>query len=178
MNTRMNHRNHTETCTWPEPKCLHFRARTIRTFLAEDSPLFMALLGRIVSKEKRVLIVGSAADGHQAVSDARSLRPDLVISDLQMPKLDGAGVTRFLKQGPNPPVVFVATSDDTTTAQLRCMSAGADAFLVKGSNLALQLLAAIQAFFPDTHDSNDIETQDFNESVEDAPDWKRSRLAG
>jgi DNA-binding NarL/FixJ family response regulator len=126
----------------------------------------MALLGRIVTKEKRVLIVGSAADGHRAVCDARSLRPDLVITDLQMPRLDGAGATQCLKQGPNPPVVFVATSDDTATARARCMSAGADAFLVKGPNLAPQLLAAIQAFFPDTPDLNHIETRDFSQSLE------------
>ena len=65
-----------------------------------------------------------------------------------MPGLDGAEVTRFLKQQPNPPIIFVVTSDDTSEARARCMAAGADAFLVKAANLVPQLLSAIREFSP------------------------------
>lgn len=151
MNTR------TATPMLPAPKNRLLPARTLRTFLAEDSPLLMALLARIVSKDERVFIVGSAVDGRKAVCNARSLQPDLVITDLHMPGLDGAEATRLLKQRPNPPIIFVVTSDDTPEARSKCLAAGADAFLVKAGNLAPQLRSAIQEFFPDDIDENDAE---------------------
>ena len=157
MNTR------TVTPALPAPKNSSFPARTLRTFLAEDSPLLMALLARIVSKDKRVFIVGSAADGRKTVCNAPTLRPDLVITDLHMPGLDGAETTRLLKQRPNPPIIFVVTSDDTPEARARCVAAGADAFLVKAGNLAPRLLSAIQEFFHDDLDENDAETKHFCE---------------
>lgn len=131
--------------------------RAIRTFLAEDSPLLMALLAKIVSRDERVFIVGSATDGCKAVRNAPTLQPDLVITDLHMPGLDGAEAARHLKELPNPPIIFVATSDDTPEARARCMAAGADAFLAKVGNFAPRLLSAIQEFFPDDLDENEAE---------------------
>jgi CheY-like chemotaxis protein len=125
----------------------------------------MGLLARIVSKDKRVFIVGSAVDGRKAVGNARSLQPDLVITDLHMPGLDGAEAARRLKQLPNPPIIFVVTSDDTPEARSKCMAAGADAFLVKAGNLAPRLLYAIQEFFPDDLEPNDGEPRHLRESL-------------
>ncbi len=139
--------------------------RTIRTLLAEDSPLLMALLSRIVSKDKRVFIVGSATDGRKAVCNTPTLQPDLVITDLHMPGLDGAEVARRLKQLPNPPIIFVVTGDDTPEARARSMVAGADAFLVRTWNLTPQLLSAIQEFFPDDLEPNDAEPKHLCETI-------------
>ena len=83
--------------------------------------MLMKLLARIVSKDKRVTIVGSAVVGQKALDSASTLEPDLVVTDLHMPGLDGAEVTRGLKQRPNPPVVFIVTSGETSEAQARCM---------------------------------------------------------
>ena len=139
----------------PEVNCLP--TRTIRTLLADDMPLLTMLLSRIVSKDKRVAIVGSATDGRKALSDASTLGPDLVVTDLRMPGLDGAEVTRRLKQLPSPPIVFIVTSDDTPEARAACMAAGADVFLGKAANLVPQLLSAIQEFFPDDLEPDDAE---------------------
>jgi CheY-like chemotaxis protein len=117
----------------------------------------MALLARIVSKDKRVSIVGSATDGRKAVWNAPALQPDLVITDLHMPGLDGAEVTRRLKQLPNPPVILMATGDDTPEARAKSRAAGTDTFVVKGGNFAPRLLSAIQEFFPDDLERNDAE---------------------
>ncbi len=140
------------------PRNYRLSNRTIRLFLAEDSPLLMVLLARIVSKNERVLIVGSATDGRKAISNAATLTPDLVVTDLHMPGLDGAEFTRRVKQWSHPPIVFVVTSDETPEARARCMAAGADAFLVKGMNLVSQLLSTIQEFFPDNLEPSHIET--------------------
>ena len=158
MKTRM------EKSQWSPPGNYSLPTRTIRTFLAEDSPLLMALLARIVLKDKRVFIVGSATDGRKAVCNAPTLQPDLVITDLHMPGLDGAEVTRRLKQLPNPPVILVATGDDTPEAWARSMAAGADAFLVKAGNLVPRLLSAIQEFFPEDLGANDNELEHLHET--------------
>lgn len=129
--------------------------RTIRTFLAEDDPLLMALLARIVSKHERVFIVGAVCDGRKALGYTASLQPDLVITDLNMSGMDGAELTRRLKQLPDPPVVFVATADDSREARERCLASGANAFLVKAGNFTPRLLSAIQEFFPDDLAPND-----------------------
>ncbi len=141
--------------------------RTIRAFLAEDSPFLMVLLARIVAKDKRVSIVGSATDGRKAVCNASTLDLDLVVTDLHMPGLDGSEVTRLLKQQPKPPIVFVVTSDDTLESQARSLAAGADAFLVKAGNLAPRLLSAIQEFFPNDLEPNEpIQNISVNHSLQ------------
>ena len=139
--------------------------RTIRTFLADDSPLLITLLARIVSKDKRVAIVGSATDGRKALCNASTLQLDLVVTDLHMPGMDGAEVTRHLKQCPNPPIVFIVTSDDIPETQAMSLAAGADAFLVKAGNLVPRLLSAIQEFFPDDLEPNDAEPKHLRESL-------------
>lgn len=141
------------------PRAGRRRDRIIRTVLAEDDPLLLALLARIVSKHKHVFIVGAVGDGRKALGYAVSLQPDLVITDLNMPGMDGGELTRRLKQLPNPPVVFVATAADSREARARCLAAGANAFLVKAGNLAPRLLSAIQEFFPHDPEPNDAEPQ-------------------
>ena len=93
--------------------------RPIRTFLAEDAPFLMTLLARIVSKDERVSIVGSATDGRKALRNASTLHLDLMVTDLHMPGMDGVEVARRLKRLPNPPIIFVVTSDDTPEARAR-----------------------------------------------------------
>jgi DNA-binding NarL/FixJ family response regulator len=137
----------------------------IRTFLAEDSPLLMKWLAVTLSQHHRVFIVGAAPDGRKAVHYASTLQPDLVLMDLHMPGLDGAEATRILKQRPNPPVIFVVTSDDTPEARARSMAAGADAFLVKAANLAPRLLSAIQECFPDDLEQDLAEPNRLRESL-------------
>ena len=139
--------------------------RTIRTFLAEDSPLLMALLARIVTRNQKVFIVGSATNGQKALWNASTLQLDLVVTDLHMPGMDGAEATRRLKQLPNPPIIFVVTSDDTPEARAKCMAAGADVFLFKAPNLAPKLLSAIQEFFPDDLEQNDAEPKHLRETL-------------
>jgi DNA-binding NarL/FixJ family response regulator len=139
-------------------------SRVIRAFLAEDSPLLMAWLARIVCRDARITLVGSAPDGRKAFNNASVLVPDLVVTDLNMPGMNGAEVARRLKQLPNPPIIFVVTGDNTPETRAICLAAGADAFLVKGGNLAFELLSAIQKFFPDQLVQNTAEPKHLHES--------------
>ena len=121
----------------------------IRTFLADGSPFMLALLGRILAKNDRIIFVGSATDGQKAVRSASTLHLDLAVLDLHMPGLDGAEATRLLKDLPNPPTVFVVSSDDSFEARTRSLALGADAFVVKSMDLAAELHTAIKNFFSD-----------------------------
>ena len=121
----------------------------IRTFLADDSPFMLGLLSRILAKDDRIILIGSATDGEKAVRSASALNLDLALLDLQMPGLDGAEAARILKGLPNPPTIFVASADDSFQARTRSLALGADAFLVKSMDLAAELHAALKAFFTD-----------------------------
>ena len=147
------------------PRDSRLSNRIIRTLLAEDCPILMALLARTVSRIQKVSIVGCATDGLKALRNASTLQLDLVVTDLHMPGMDGAEVAHLLKQQPNPPIVFVATSDDTPEARARCLAAGVDAFLLKAGNLAPRLLSAIQEFFPDDLGGYDNQPEHLHESL-------------
>ena len=123
-------------------------AEGIQTFLAHDSPAMMTLLARVLSKDERIIIAGSVADGWKALCYASTLQPDLVIVDLHLPGLEAEGLVRNLKQQQNPPTIFVVTSDDSPESRARCLTAGADAYLVKTKDLSVRLHAAVQSFWP------------------------------
>lgn len=129
------------------PKNDGLATRTIRVFLADDSPFILTLLARVLAKDKRVRIVGSATDGRRAFQHACMSRSDLVLLDLHMPGSDSLEIVRWLKQLRNPPMVVVITSDDNTLSRARSLAAGADAFLLKTEDLDVQLRRAIQNFF-------------------------------
>ena len=82
-------------------------------------------------------------------------RPNLVLTDLNMPGMDGVEIVRWLKQLQNPSVVFVITSDDHPVSRARILAAGADAFLLKTEDLGLRLHAAIQNFLVNKQNRND-----------------------
>ena len=131
------------------PPTDHGRTQVIRTFMVDDSPFMLVLLARLLAKDKRITLVGSVSDGPRAFQSASMSRPDLVLMDLHMAAADGAEITRWLKQLQKPPIVFVVTSDDSPHARARSLAAGADAFLVKAEDLAVELPGAIEKFFGD-----------------------------
>src|SRR6516164_11159033 len=65
----------------------------IRILIAEDQPLLRNALAQRLALEPDMLVVAQAADGDQAIRAARSWRPDIVLMDLQMPRLDGIAAT-------------------------------------------------------------------------------------
>jgi DNA-binding NarL/FixJ family response regulator len=107
---------------------------TIRVLLADDQPLVLAGLRTILESEPDIEIAGTAPDGRTAVDLARELRPDLVLMDIRMPRLDGVAATRELADlgpGEGRTRVVVLTTFDLDQHVYDALRAGASGFLVK-----------------------------------------------
>jgi DNA-binding NarL/FixJ family response regulator len=109
---------------------------TIRVVVVDDHQIvrdgLIALLGALDGLE----VVGTAADGKDAVHVVAEAGPDVVLMDIQMPELDGIEATRFITgRQPAPRVVMLTMNEDDDTV-LSAIRAGASGYLLKGSSAA------------------------------------------
>ncbi len=105
----------------------------IRVLLADDQELMRAGFRMILSSEPGLEVVGEAADGHQAVTRARELRPDVVLMDVQMPGLDGLAATRQVRDSCDCSVLILTTFDREDYL-FEALQAGAAGFLLKNAS--------------------------------------------
>ncbi|MEU8378748.1 response regulator transcription factor [Streptosporangium sp. NPDC048865] len=117
---------------------------TIRVLLADDQAMIRASLRIILEDQPDITVVAEAADGVEAVEQARRTCPDVCLVDVQMPRLDGIGVARALAGTP-PRVVMVTTFDldEYVHGALRCGAAG---FVLKDAGPRL-LVEAVRAAY-------------------------------
>jgi DNA-binding NarL/FixJ family response regulator len=104
----------------------------IRVLLADDQRLVRSGFRMILRDDPEVEVAGEAGDGEEAVALAGELRPDVVLMDVRMPRLDGIEATRRILAGPEPrPRIVVLTTFDLDEYVFAALRAGASGFLLK-----------------------------------------------
>lgn len=107
------------------------QGKIIRTIVVDDSPAALRAMCSFVSAQKNLSFIGAATNGREALALARSLHPDLVLLDLEMPVMDGMEATSLLGRDCPGARVIIVTVHDTAALRKRCYEQGASAFIPK-----------------------------------------------
>jgi DNA-binding NarL/FixJ family response regulator len=124
------------TVTDPPTKCL----------IADDQAMVREGFGALLAAQPDLVVVGQAADGAEAVSRTRELRPEVVLMDVRMPVMDGLEATRRILGGPpgaQRPRVVMLTTFDLDEYVYEALRAGASGFLLKDAPAA-ELVRAVR----------------------------------
>src|SRR5436190_9300488 len=103
----------------------------IKLLLVDDHPVVRRGISSCFSRQERLVIVGEAADGLEAVRKAKELLPDIILMDIYMPHMNGLAVTELLRhQLPNVKVLILSTHSNTDFV-LRIIQSGARGYVLK-----------------------------------------------
>jgi DNA-binding NarL/FixJ family response regulator len=106
----------------------------IRVVLVDDDPLVRAGLTLMLGGAPQLLIVGEAGDGADGLQVITRTRPDVVLMDIRMPRMDGLTAIERLSEGSAPPKVIVLTTFDADEHVVRALALGARGFLLKDTS--------------------------------------------
>jgi DNA-binding NarL/FixJ family response regulator/Flp pilus assembly pilin Flp len=107
--------------------------KTTRIVLADDHELIRQGLKHIIEFEDHLKVVGEANNGEEAISLTKTLQPDLLIVDMNMPNLTGVEVLSMLRESGNLVKVIILTVEDHRDVIEKCMLLGADGYILKDS---------------------------------------------
>jgi DNA-binding NarL/FixJ family response regulator len=114
----------------------------IKVMIVEDQELIRQSLEIILSNKKNINVVGTAKDGLEAVQLCDTLRPDLILLDIRMPKMDGVAACKIIKERyPDIKIIVLTTFDDDEYV-FNAIKYGASGYLLKGISIE-ELLNAI-----------------------------------
>ncbi len=119
----------------------------IRVLIADDHRLFAEALEAILSTDERLEIVGKAANGEEAVGLAAALKPDVILMDIAMPKLDGVEAVRLIRAKRPAAVILMLTGSNSHNDIDRSRVSGAAGYVTKDL-IASELIQAIVEAVP------------------------------
>jgi len=132
---------------WPRGES----SRPIGVLIVDDDPLVRTLLSEIVNRESDIAILGCATDGLDAVTKAVELRPNVILMDLAMPRLDGLAALARLAELDVPANVLIFTQDADEELVMQAVRSGAKGYMPKDTPVhripkAIRALAAGEAW--------------------------------
>lgn len=105
--------------------------KPIRILVVDDQLLFREALVRLLSSQEDMEVVAQAGDGREAIEKARQFKPDLILLDIRMPRMDGLEATKLLKEeDPNAKIVMLTVSDAESDV-FEALKNGAVGYLLK-----------------------------------------------
>lgn len=116
----------------------------LRILIVEDDPMMQLGLEQSLEDYPQLTIVGQASDGYLGVEAALKLKPDVIVMDIGLPRLDGIEATKQIKAALPEVRIVMLTSHTTENEVIAALSSGADAYCIKGTNVD-RLIAAIAA---------------------------------
>ena len=116
----------------------------LRVLIADDHPMFRTGLRALLSADQETEVLGEATTGEEVVALAATLRPDVILMDIQMPGMSGIEATRqILRASPHIRILMVTMFEDDQSV-FTAMRAGARGYVLKGAHPD-EILRAIQA---------------------------------
>ncbi len=129
--------------TLAEAALQHTEMKNARVLIVDDHEIFRRGLRAILEPSSEWQICGEAVDGMDAVEQCRSLRPDIVVLDVSMPRLNGLEAARLIrKENPELQIVII-TQHDSPQIRSAATEAGARAFVTK-SAVGSELVSALR----------------------------------
>jgi DNA-binding NarL/FixJ family response regulator len=117
---------------------------SIRLLIVDDYERWRHFLSAALQKRSELQIIGEALDGLEAIEEAEQLRPDLILLDIGLPKLNGIEVARRIREvSPTSKILFISENRSPDIVE-QALSTGAGGYVVK-SDAASELLAAVGA---------------------------------
>jgi DNA-binding NarL/FixJ family response regulator len=116
----------------------------LRILLVDDHAVVREGLKRLIAEQSDIEVVGEAADGHEAIEHVKTLRPDVVMMDVSMPRLSGVEVTRELKEICPATRILALTVHEDEAYVREFLKAGAAGYLLKRAPTD-ELVRAIRA---------------------------------
>ena len=116
---------------------------SVRVLVVDDQLLYAEAISVLLKMQAGIEVVGIAADGQEAIAQATDLRPDLVLMDIEMPRMDGISATRWIRRRLPQTRVVVMTALTGDEYVARALKAGAEACVAKFSH-AGDLLEVIE----------------------------------
>jgi DNA-binding NarL/FixJ family response regulator len=122
--------------------------KPIRVVVVDDSASDLDALCSFLKAQKRIEIVGTAKNGIELMKKVAALRPDLVITDLHLPRMSGIECTLRLRELMPATRFIVFTDLESPFTEADCVEPGADFYLYK-EHMPDRVVTAIQRLFPD-----------------------------
>ena len=118
--------------------------KSIHVFIVDDNRLLREGLVNMLEEQEDLMVVGSAASGHNVVEQIKKLRPDVALIDIGLPEKDGIEITHLLYRTVPEVKVIILGMSDLTSEILVCIEAGAAGYILKEASFE-QLVETIRA---------------------------------